>query len=58
MKDDSQTQIFATKQMKISANINPEWDITGARECFCAEIKLNKCLNSVLGLSQNGNLTF
>ena len=32
VKDDPQTQIFATKQMKISANINPEWDITGARE--------------------------
>ena len=34
VKDDSQTQIFATKQMKIYHNINPEWNITGARECF------------------------
>ena len=34
VKDDPQTQIFATKQMKISTNIKPEWDITGARECF------------------------
>ena len=67
VKDDPQTQIFATKQMKISANINHEWDITGARECFlcrnqvkymaqqCAGV-VSKWQFCILGLSWFGML--